>query len=280
MTIRLLACLAFAALAACGRGQPADSPPTPAPAAPPTAAAQAPQGATITYRCGNDRTLDAVYAGEKAIIQWGGKQHTLTIAKSASGARYVGDGLQWWTKGMREARLSKMGLGELVASDVGITCTTDEVLPPATPPPPGSPGGLPDDKTPVSEAPFKPTSAQGAADVVQTYYAHLGAGAYDKAWKLWSDGGKASGQASADAFIRSFDRYASYNAQVGAPGEIEGAAGSLYVSVPVVIYGRLKSGPEVHEKGAARLRRVNDVPGSTAEQRKWHIVKIETKPTS
>lgn len=153
-------------------------------------------------------------------------------------------------------------------------------LPPVSPPEPGAPGGLPDDRTPVSEAPFKPESAQGAADVVQTYYALIGEKKYAQAWVLWSYDGKASGQPTAEAFARSFDRYSQYNAQVGAPGEPEGAAGSIYVSVPVVIYGRLKSGAEVHEKGAADLRRVNDVDGSTAEQRRWHISRIETKPTN
>ena len=145
------------------------------------------------------------------------------------------------------------------------------------PPLPGSPGGLPDDRTPISEAPFTEDSAQGAANVVQTYYALLGGRAFDKAWVLWRDGGKASGQPTAPAFAASFDRYAQYNAQVGGPGAIEGAAGSLYVTVPVVIYGRLKTGQEVHEKGQATLRRINDVPGSTAEQRRWHIAKIETE---
>ena len=42
---------------------------------------------------------------------------------------------------------------------------------PVEAPVPGSPAGLPDDRTPISEAPFTPQSAQGAADVVQTYYA-------------------------------------------------------------------------------------------------------------
>lgn len=153
-------------------------------------------------------------------------------------------------------------------------------LPPVSPPEPGTPGGLPDDRTPVSEAPFKSDSAQGAADVVQTYYALIGEGKHAQAWALWSYGGKASGQPTAEAFARSFDRYAQYNAQVGAPGEPEGAAGSIYVSVPVVIYGRLKSGAEVHEKGMADLRRVNDVDGSTAEQRLWRISRIQTKPTN
>jgi hypothetical protein len=148
-------------------------------------------------------------------------------------------------------------------------------LAPVSPPEPGTPGGLPDDRTPVSEAPFTPQSAQGAADVVQTYYALIGEGKYPQAWALRGD----AGQASAEAFARSFDRYAQYDAQVGAPGDPEGAAGSSYISVPVVIYGRLKSGAEVHEKGEVTLRRVNEVPGSTAEQRRWHISRIETKPT-
>ena len=127
MTLKLLPCLAvFAALAACGRGQPASSPPAPE-AAP--AAAPAVQTSPILYRCGNGRTLEATYADDKAIIQWGGKRHELKAAQSASGARYVGDGLQWWTKGMRDGSLSQLALGELVASDVGISCTADPNAP-------------------------------------------------------------------------------------------------------------------------------------------------------
>lgn len=150
--------------------------------------------------------------------------------------------------------------------------------PPVSPPAPGTPGGLPDDRTPISEAPFTSTSAQGAANVVQTYYALLGEHRYADAWKLWTQGGQGSGM-TAQAFEASFARYESYNANIGAPGQIEGAAGSLYVSVPVVIYGRRKSGEEVHELGEATLRRANDVPGSTPEQRAWHIFRIDLKPS-
>jgi hypothetical protein len=150
-------------------------------------------------------------------------------------------------------------------------------LPPVEPPAPGTPGALPDDGTPISEAPFAPTSAQGAANVVQTYYALLGQKKYAEARSLWAGGGEASGM-SASAFAASFDKYARYDAQVGAPGRIEGAAGSSYVEVPVVIYGRLKSGEAVHMNGPVTLRRVNDVPGSTAEQRRWHISASGIRP--
>src|SRR4051812_14033217 len=145
---------------------------------------------------------------------------------------------------------------------------------PAQPPAPGSPGGLPDDRTPVAEAPFAPTSAQAAADIVQTYYALLEAGRFAEARRLWSGAGEASGLDEA-AFAASFARYSEYHAQIGAPGEMEGAAGSSYVEVPVVLYGRLKNGGAFNRKAVATLRRVNDVPGSTAEQRRWHIARIE-----
>lgn len=149
--------------------------------------------------------------------------------------------------------------------------------PTVEPPAPGAPGGLPDDRTPISEAPFTPQSAQGASNVVQTYYALIGEKKFAEAWRLWSDDGKASGE-SEQAFIARMSKYLQYNAQTGAPGEIEGAAGSLYVEVPVVIYGRNPDGSELHQSGKATLRRVNDVDGSTPEQRKWHISQIELKP--
>lgn len=106
--------------------------------------------------------------------------------------------------------------------------------------------------------------------MVQSYFALIEAGKYRDAQALWSDGGKGSGK-SAEAFAASFDPYAEYHAQIGAPGRIEGAAGSLYVEVPIVTYGRLKSGAAFNRKGSVTLRRCNDVPGCTAEQREWRI---------
>ncbi len=139
---------------------------------------------------------------------------------------------------------------------------------------PGPPGGLPDDRTPLSEAPFTPTSAQGAADVMQVYYAQIGQHEYAKAWALWSQGSPARA-ASGEAFTASFGAYLQYNAHVGSPGAIEGAAGSLFIEVPIQVYGRLKTGQELHQLGKATLRRSNDVPGATPEQRLWRIDRIE-----
>lgn len=137
-----------------------------------------------------------------------------------------------------------------------------------------TPVGNAADRTPVSEAPFTPESAQGAGDVMQSYFALIEVGRFAQAYALWGNGGKASGMSQAD-FAKSFSAYREVHGQVGAPGEIEGAAGSLYVTVPVGLYGRPASGGTFDHKGTATLRRVNDVPGSTTEQRKWHIDKID-----
>jgi hypothetical protein len=135
---------------------------------------------------------------------------------------------------------------------------------PVQPAAPGTPGGLPDDRTPVSEAPFTATSAQGAADVVQTWFALLEAGKRREARALWS--GDPGSDDLADP-----RRYREVHGQVGAPGRIEGAAGSLYVAVPIQAYGRRADGTAFRRAGEARLRRVNGVAGSVTEQRRWHI---------
>ena len=136
---------------------------------------------------------------------------------------------------------------------------------PLNPPPPGAPGGLPDDRTPISEGPIDPKSAEGAGQVVQSYFALVESGRFAEANKLWSVG------------VERLDLtgYREVHANIGAPGRVEGGAGSLYVEIPVQIYGRLKDGKEFSSRGVMTLRRVNDVPGSTEEQRRWHIMNAE-----
>lgn len=162
------------------------------------------------------------------------------------------------------------------STDNGIVASpaasSNSLSPPVSPPP-----GQRDARTPTAEAPFTPDSPQGAANVVQSYYKLIEQGRYRDAWALWSDGGKASGM-SEEAFAASFGKFGEYHAEVGAPGTPEGAAGSVYITVPVRLYGRLKSGEAFNMEGPVTLRRVNDVPGSTEEQRRWHIAEIGVKP--
>lgn len=142
---------------------------------------------------------------------------------------------------------------------------------------PGEPGGLPDDRNLVEESPIDPKSGQGAGQVLQSYAALLEQARWAEARRLWTQGGEGSGL-SPQAFEKSFAKFAEVHAEIGAPGAVEGAAGSAYVELPIRIYGKLKDGREFSSAGTATLRRVNDVPGSTEEQRRWHIYRIEVQP--
>jgi len=253
MKSRLLLIPALA-LAACSKS------PTPAEPEPKTVAM-----AWVHYVCADGRALSALYPDrDTAQLRLGGTAHTLRIARSGSGARYTGDALQWWTKG-DEGTLAPLKPGEDIASAPGVSCVPPARAP-VEPPAPGTPGGLPDDRAQLDERPFAPESAQGAANVVQTYYALVESGKVAEAAKLRVDGRE-----------EDLKPFASLHAQIGGPGRIEGAAGSLFVEVPVVLYGRLVTGGEYHASGKATLRRVNNVPGATPEQLKWRIEKIEVK---
>jgi len=47
------------------------------------------------------------------------------------------------------------------------------------------------------------------------------------------------------------------------------------VNVPTVLYGKRNDGSAFNGSGQMILRRVNDVPGSTEAQRRWHIESAE-----
>ena len=142
---------------------------------------------------------------------------------------------------------------------------------------PGEPGGLPDDRTPVAEGPIDPKSGQGAGQVLQLFGGLLEQRKFAEARRLWSDEGRASGQTEAE-FSAAYDRFAEIHSEVGAPGDMEGAAGSTYVNIPFRLYGKLKNGKPYNSVAIATLRRVNDVPGSTQLQRSWRIYSIQAQP--
>lgn len=130
----------------------------------------------------------------------------------------------------------------------------------------------------LSEAPFTPESAQGAANVVQHYYALLESGRYRQAWRLWDDDGRASGM-SAKAFAASFAPYSEHHAEIGPPGRIDAGAGQRHVTVPVKVYGTLKdSGRAFSRQGSVTLHRVADIEGATAAERSWRISASDVGP--
>lgn len=124
---------------------------------------------------------------------------------------------------------------------------------------------------PEATSPADPKSAQAAGQVVRQYAALVEQKHFAEAAKLWSD--PAAAKAAADEL----KIYAKVEMTVGQPGGMEGAAGSSYVDVPIVLNGRLQSSGIRHREGTAIVRRVNDVPGSTEAQRRWHIERIDWK---
>jgi hypothetical protein len=160
---------------------------------------------------------------------------------------------------------------------VSETVPTDNIVATAIPnPPPIAPIEAPANSVaPAIETPVDET-AQGAADVVQSYYALIGERKYADAWALWENVGKASGM-TAQAFAASFDKYAAYNAQVGAPGAVDAGAGQRFVTVPVQINGKLKTGGLVSMTGSVTLHRTG-VDGANQEQKSWRIRTADIKP--
>jgi membrane-bound inhibitor of C-type lysozyme len=82
--------------------------------------------AWINYTCTDGRSLQANYPDTAtAVIKLQGETHILRIAVSGSGARYTGEGLQWWTKGMHDGMLAPLASGESIASAAGTACHAD-----------------------------------------------------------------------------------------------------------------------------------------------------------
>lgn len=131
---------------------------------------------------------------------------------------------------------------------------------------------------PASEAPLAepkgaidPKSAEAAGQVVQHYGALIEQHRFAEAEKLWGNA-----QTAAE-FTLQLKRYPEAHLEIGKPGDTDGAAGSIYVTEPVTFYGKDQNGAAFRRAAEVVLRRVNDVPGSTEAQRRWHIERIDWK---
>lgn len=114
------------------------------------------------------------------------------------------------------------------------------------------------------------TGPAGAVDVIRRYHDAIDAGDHAAAYALWAQDGTASGQAY-PAFAAGFAQTARSGVEITGPVVIEGAAGSSYAEVPVRVRATTRSGGQQRFEGSYVLRRVNDVPGATPAQLRWHI---------
>jgi hypothetical protein len=133
--------------------------------------------------------------------------------------------------------------------------------PPATAVPPPAPLKV--------RATIDPKSNAAAEELVRGFVRLINSGRLNDAYMLL--GPNAPPRTD---FDRRLVGYKNLDATLGSAGDQEGAAGSIYVSVPLTISGEL-DGKRVDRSATAIVRRVNDVPGSTEAQRHWHIERID-----
>jgi hypothetical protein len=118
---------------------------------------------------------------------------------------------------------------------------------------------------PVPPTPAKEASVEAAVRVVRDYYAAIGRRDYRAAQVLWPNG---PGVAQ---LRRGYARTVWTKVTPLPPFTTEGGAGSIYADIRVRVDAALSDGTPQHFAGSYTLRRVNDVEGSSAAQRRWHI---------
>lgn len=140
----------------------------------------------------------------------------------------------------------------------------------------GPPQGATDTVQPGQAGPgaSEPSGADAVA-VVRDYYAAIGSGDHARAYALWSDSGRSSGQ-TPQQFAAGFAGTRAVRVQPGEPGTVEGAAGSRYVEVPVSVTTTYADGREQRYVGAYVLRRAV-ADGAGAGQRAWRIASAELR---
>lgn len=113
-----------------------------------------------------------------------------------------------------------------------------------------------------------PYGAAAATDAIQRYYDAINAHDYGAAWALWGKDGTGNPEQTFDEFVKGFASTRRTHVEIGAPGAIEGAAGSLYVTVPVTVDAVLDNGRRQHFTGSYVLRQPNR---GVAPSQGWHI---------
>lgn len=124
-------------------------------------------------------------------------------------------------------------------------------------------GGIPGEELAQEPRP------QDAVAVIRDYYASINSGSFGRAYSLWGDGGRSSGQ-SPQQFADGFAGTAGVTVQIASPGGMEADAGSRSIIVPVAITATREDGSVRHYDGTYTLRR-SVADGATPEQRAWRI---------
>ncbi|BBC74310.1 conserved hypothetical protein [Altererythrobacter sp. B11] len=152
--------------------------------------------------------------------------------------------------------------------------------PAPVPSPSPSPGPIAG-ATPAAVASLTPEAEKGekgARNVLLAWARALETGDYATAYAQYGDNGARSGM-SAQEFADKWRRFKTITISVP-EGQMEGAAGSSYYSVPATVVGKQQDGHPYRLEGEVVLRRVNDVPGATPEQLRWHLESSDLQPVN
>lgn len=127
----------------------------------------------------------------------------------------------------------------------------------------------------VSEAPAQSVASttpiqQVAVKAIRDYYDAISNQDYQQAYSAWDRNGAAS-QQSFEQFKQGFINTSSVTVEVWAPGRLDGAAGSSYIEVPVMVSATTTTGTSQQFRGSYILRRVNGISGSAPDQCGWHL---------
>lgn len=138
------AAVSIAALAAACTPE-AEAPPQPVE---PSPAPQAPAAPPVSYACESGQSIAVAYPdASTAQLTYKGQTYVLRTAQSASGARFVGSGVEWWiaSRGDTEtATLSRLGPDEEIGTVVLERCSRPAAgAVPTGPAPVGQPGATP-----------------------------------------------------------------------------------------------------------------------------------------
>lgn len=119
-----------------------------------------------------------------------------------------------------------------------------------------------------------PVGKQAAADMVDRYYDAINARDYASAWTLWGPDGGTSGK-TLTAFEEGFAHTRRVHVDIGTVSDVEGGAGSLYVTVPVTVNAELDDGKQQRFTGEYALRQINRGMGVSQG---WHITTAKLRP--
>ena len=137
------------------------------------------------------------------------------------------------------------------------------------------PGGVAATAEGAAPATAAEPTVQDAIAVIRDYYASIDSRSFARAYTLWADGGRASGQ-TPEQFANGFADTAHVTVAPGTPGDEEAGAGQRYLQVPVTVTATRSDGSVHRFIGQYTLHR-SVVDGASADQRAWRIASAELK---